>query len=393
MQISYLSQRWNSSVHSHCLGCSQWAKIHSASRKLDFKFAGRGCLWLRRVSRGTRAEGIGSKFLRGENMLPRGFIHHTRPVYLAGAGDGKWKLFSSSQDFALSNHSQSGMVCDPEFSTTKMDDSLQGSIVSVNTGAATDFGQLAQMTDSTCFRIPQKPSAPLGWLSLGSCGNALIMRVGSDARCFHHHGLPCGLVDFGAHTSCGNTFYATTDVKSLGWSCPKVGGTISEFTGKKGVSLLPGKPVATKSRQNKQKKDGKTAASTRDLYERSSFHLLEVLFCFPFLNPNAVASNFQILSRKSLKELTSILNQTAIGLAGVSATWVFFVGTRTVWLDVSLDKYTVRSLAIGFGFLVLSWAMKRMSEVLKCLADRSRTFQQDYITGLQKELQDDYACQ
>lgn len=381
-------QRFDSSVQFR--GSCQWGKIHSASdkeQKVDFKLGGIGSVWPTGVVQAhCRGGMIGTK-----SLFREGKIDH--------AGDSKWTSLNSSQNFAFSNYSEPGFICDAELSATKTDDSLQASVATANPGTAADFDRLNRTSDSSCYRIPQKPFAPLGWLSLGLCGNALIMRIGSDARCFHHQGLSRGLVDLGELASCGSSLYMPADAKAFGWSRSRVGGSISEVKVQQGVSLLQGKSIVTRSnsrdergreRQNKQKKSGKTATLTRDLYERSSFHLFEILFCYPFLNTKAVASNLQIPSRKNLKEVGSILNQAAVGLAGVSATWVLFVASRILWLDVSLNKHSITSLAIGFGFLSLSWAMKRVSDVFLRLVgaySKSRALQQDYITSLQNELQ------
>ncbi|MCO5608099.1 hypothetical protein L7F22_062305 [Adiantum nelumboides] len=195
MQIPLRSQRWDSSVHFRGLGC----KLYSTS---DVGLADRGDLGPRRLLQGIRAQGIGFKtlshgvsrasLLKEQNTLPRGFAYHTDGAI---PGDGTWALFSSSQDSALSYQLQPGHVLEPRrlSATTKVDDSIRGSVVSINTGVAEDFGQLTQMSDDACLSIPQNSSVPRGWLSLGLCGNALIMRIGSDARCFHHQGSSCRL--------------------------------------------------------------------------------------------------------------------------------------------------------------------------------------------------------
>ncbi|KAH7427367.1 hypothetical protein KP509_10G040800 [Ceratopteris richardii] len=234
--------------------------------------------------------------------------------------------------------------------------------------------------------MPPKSPTMLGPLSLGLCGNALIMRVGADARCFHHQSLPSEMSNFREHASCGKVLYAPPHTDS---SCCAMSGRYSTIENQD-VSLIKSNPVTTKRYgQTQQKKVGKTVISARNLFERSSFHFFELLFHYPFLTSNSVDLKIEIPSRRSLKDLANVLSQTAAGLAGVSVTWLLFALSRILWLDIPLNKHDITTLAMGFGFVSLSWAMKRVSDVFMRLADHNRlkSSNKKYILNLQKELQ------
>eukprot|EP00250_Pteridium_aquilinum_P003883 c14154_g1_i1 orf=270-1601(+) len=404
------------------LRCSQWSfcgknmdlnLAFNYSQKSESKPGNRCPMWPKRALQAIQAhhtEGFCSEILvrdaivphslgllKEENLFRRGFVHRMdgdQPGY------GKLKSHSSCREAAPDDSRVMygpGFICDRQSFTTKNDASLRASLtcrthMAVNMGIAADFGQMNQMSDKSLFDTSQKPPAPYGWLSLGVCGNALIMRVGSDARCFHQHGLACGQLDFAERMKSCDILYAPADAKTYGLSLTGIGGSSSKVVAQEPVALLQGTTISTKKLRgkNKQKKIGKTATLTRDLFERSSFHLFEFLFCYPFMNPNAVASSLQIPSRESLRELVGILNQAAVGLAGVGVTLLLFVASRMLCINAAFDKHRIASLAMGVGFFSLSFAVKRVSDVVMSLADaysRSRDFKKQFIVSFQKELQ------
>lgn len=57
----------------------------------------------------------------------------------------------------------------------------------VNTGMASDSAGMNRTSHASFFEVHQMQPV----LSLGVCGNALVMRVNSKARCFHQKGLSC----------------------------------------------------------------------------------------------------------------------------------------------------------------------------------------------------------
>lgn len=320
-----------------------------------------------------------------ENLLKRGVIHcidQASPVYLNQPRYAKLKSHRSCQQ---DPPVMSALICDRQCLTAENDESLPASLacstnVAIKTGIVADFGGAKQMSDASLFEIHQKPPV----LSLGVCGNALIMRVSSDARCFHQQGLACGRGE-------RMVLYAPADAKVYGLSLTEIS---SNVMAQEPVSLLG--TTITKFRvdklrgKNKQKKIGKTATRTRDLFERSSFHLFEILFCYPFINARAVPFNSRLPSRESLRELVGITNQAAVGLAGVGVTFLLFVASRMLCVNAALNKHRIASLAMGVGFLSLSFAMKRVSDVVICILDdfnRSRASNKEYFINLRKELQ------
>lgn len=330
-----------------------------------------------------------------ENFLKRGIIHRmdgASPVYLNQPCYAKLKSHSSCQEAGLYDPPvmyESGLIYDRQCFTAENDESLPASLacgtnVTVKTGIAADFGGMNHTSDASFFEIHQKPPV----LSLGVCGNALIMRVGSDARCFHQRGLACGRGE-------RMVLYAPVDAKAYGHSLTKISGSSANVMAQEPASLLEGTTI-TKFRvdklrgKNKHKKIGKTATPTRDLFERSSFHFFEVLFCYPFINARAVPFNSQLPSQESLRDLVGITNQAAVGLAGVGVTFLLFVASRMLCVNAALNKHRIASLAMGVGFLSLSLAMKRVSNVVICMADdyrKSRASKKDYFIDLRKELQ------
>ena len=128
----------------------------------------------------------------------------------------------------------------------------------------------------------------------------------------------------------------------------------------------------------------------RDLFERSSFHLCEVMFSYPFIGPNSIGLSVQYLSREKLRQVVGVINQVAIGLAGMGMASLFFVASRMLSINASFDKHQVLSLAIGASFFSVSFATLKVADVLKCMADthsKARPPKREHLVNLQRELQ------
>lgn len=344
-----------------------------------------------------------SKF---ENLFKRGCICHMDGASMVHVEQPEYERLKSCNSLqGASMHDShimydSGLVCDGQCYTRGKKGILQASLarstaVPVNSRFAVDFRLTQQVGHALPLEIPQKPPVPFGWLSLGVCGNALIMRVGSDSRCFHQQGLVCGRVGYHEQIRALDMLYAPASTQGYDRLITGLSGSTKEVMGREPVTMLQATTTTTKKPvkhrgKSKQKKYGKTTTLTRDLFERSSFHLCEVIFCYPLMSSNLVASNFQRLSRESLRELAGVINQVAVGLAGVGVALMLFVSSRMLSINAAFDKHKMVSLAMGIGILSMSLAMNRVAEVVKCMADaysRARAPRKEHLIRLQKELQ------
>lgn len=358
---------------------------------------------------------MGSKLGDNSNSSPHGVLlaghkaraHHsqgfcseklkwetTTPQSLGSLKDENSKFESLFKRGCICHMDGASMVHveQPEYEKLKSCNSLQGASMHDS-----HIMLMQQVGHPLPLEIPQKPPVPFGWLSLGVCGNALIMRVGSDARCFHQHGLVCGRVGYQEQIRALDMLYAPASTQGYARLITGLSGSIKEEMAREPVTMLQAtttttitkKPVKLRGK-SKQKKYGKTSTLTRDLFERSSFHLCEVIFCYPLMSPNLVASNFQRLSRESLRELAGVVNQVAVGLAGVGVALMLFVSSRMLSINAAFDKHKMVSLAMGIGLLSMSLAMNRVADVVKCMADaysRARAPRKEHLIRLQKELQ------
>ena len=144
------------------------------------------------------------------------------------------------------------------------------------------------------------------------------------------------------------------------------------------------------SKQKGKNNQKKSSVVARDLFERSSFHLCEVMFSYPFVSPNSIGLSVQYLSREKLRQVVGVINQIAIGLAGMGMASLFFVASRMLSINASFDKHQVLSLAVGASFFSVSFATLKVADVLKCMADahsKARPPKREHLVKLQRELQ------
>lgn len=248
------------------------------------------------------------------------------------------------------------------------------------------------------LRNLQQPLMASGWLYLGTCGNALMTRRGNDARCFHQWGLVCERENWQEHMTDLNALCSPVGVQVHESLLTRLAGTESTA---EIITLDPASALKLTSKNHQSEKvrrksiarhskQAKRAAPPRDLFERRSFHLCEVIFCYPFRSSNIRASNFQCLSRESLEELVAIMNQIAVGVAATGVALILFVVSRMLSVNATFDYNKIISTVGGLGLVSLSLAMKRVANVVKCMADactRMRLPQKEHLVRLEKELQ------
>jgi hypothetical protein len=153
------------------------------------------------------------------------------------------------------------------------------------------------------------------------------------------------------------------------------------------------KPLCFNSKPSKQRGKNNTkkqAAVARDLFERNSFHIFEVMFSYPLSSPNSIGLSLQYLSREKLRQAVHVINQIAVGLAGMGMASFFFVASRLLSVNAVISKHQILSLAVGASFFLVSFSTLKVADILKCIADahtKAKHPKREYLVKLQRELQ------
>ncbi|KAL1209344.1 hypothetical protein V5N11_025122 [Cardamine amara subsp. amara] len=123
-------------------------------------------------------------------------------------------------------------------------------------------------------------------------------------------------------------------------------------------------PEKTRLKPSPRKHNTKRKAKEQDLYKRNHLHAYESLLSLMIGNDHQHKHTTVLSLQRSCKELSELLTQFSISVAGTGIAVLFSVACSLASRRVPFCANKFFDTGLGFSLVILSWAVNRLREVI-----------------------------
>ncbi|KAH9322750.1 hypothetical protein KI387_017389 [Taxus chinensis] len=147
-------------------------------------------------------------------------------------------------------------------------------------------------------------------------------------------------------------------------------------------------PAKLKPKHRARKKNKKLVKQKRDIFEKSRFQHYEYMLSVLLNRDSATLSVIQ-LKKSNQKELTVLLNQISVGLAGSGLGITLFAASKMLAVNACFDRRKLMNIMFGIGLLWLSAGVQNLREVVLSITEISDKFklkERKIVSQMKREL-------